>query len=302
MEINFANRYLSKSKEENLVALDRIRRCSMLKTLAKIALDYDKGDAWMLANLFDNIEKVKFIWEYIWLSYTIRSEKSNEQAVFVTGPRLNNYKELCKNFEAACHFIIEEQSKLYDLFHHFIVMDGFSKIRTIAKAATANVEVSPAAKSNEMDIEPAVAPNSSKFVSVHLSATEVMMNTITERGEVFVSKLAEKSITTFEPEKALEKVKEAAGTGLGNEKVCLPHLKFTHEMRITSWVERETNPIDPVVVLPAKIEDLLSDRPPIKCEVFESIHPDNINHETEAIDQAAHFAIEQITLSNSFKE
>jgi hypothetical protein len=35
-------------------------------------------------------------------------------------------------------------------------MDGFSKIRTIAKAATANVEVSPAAKSNEMDIEPAV--------------------------------------------------------------------------------------------------------------------------------------------------
>jgi hypothetical protein len=71
MEINFANRYLSKSKEENLVALDRIRRCSMLKTLSKIALDYDKGDAWMLANLFDNIEKVKFIWEYIWLSYTI---------------------------------------------------------------------------------------------------------------------------------------------------------------------------------------------------------------------------------------
>ena len=83
----------------------------MLKTLSKIALDYDKGDAWMLANLFDNIEKVKFIWEYLWLSYTIRSEKSNEQAVFVTGQRLNNYKELCKNFEAACHFIIEEQSK-----------------------------------------------------------------------------------------------------------------------------------------------------------------------------------------------
>ena len=51
----------------------------MLKTLSKIALDYDKGDAWMLANLFENIEKVKFIWEYIWLSYTIRSEKSNEQ-------------------------------------------------------------------------------------------------------------------------------------------------------------------------------------------------------------------------------
>ena len=37
----------------------------MLKTLSKIALDYDKGDEWMLANLFDNIEKVKFIWEYI---------------------------------------------------------------------------------------------------------------------------------------------------------------------------------------------------------------------------------------------
>jgi len=53
--------------------------------------------------------------------------------------------------------------------------------------------------------------------------------------------------------------------------------------------------------LPAKIEDLLSDRPPIKCESFESIHPDSINHETEAIDQAAHYAVEQITLSNSFK-
>jgi hypothetical protein len=71
MEVNFANRYLSKSKKENLGALDRIRRCSMLKTLSKIALDYDKGHVWMLANLFDNIEKVKFIWEYIWLSYTI---------------------------------------------------------------------------------------------------------------------------------------------------------------------------------------------------------------------------------------
>jgi hypothetical protein len=54
--------------------------------------------------------------------------------------------------------------------------------------------------------------------------------------------------------------------------------------------------------LPAKIEDLLSDRPPKKCESFESIHPDSINHETEAIDQAAHYAVEQITLSNSFKE
>ena len=71
-------------------------------------------------------------------------------------------------------------------------MDGFSKIRTIAKAATANVEASPVAKNNEMDIEPAVAPNSGTFVTVHLSPTEVMLNTITERGEVFCIKIGRK--------------------------------------------------------------------------------------------------------------
>jgi hypothetical protein len=33
----------------------------MLKTLSKIALDYDRGDEWIIANLFETIEKVKFI-------------------------------------------------------------------------------------------------------------------------------------------------------------------------------------------------------------------------------------------------
>jgi hypothetical protein len=46
--------------------------------------------------------------------------------------------------------------------------------------------------------------------------------------------LVETPITTFDQDKALEKAKEVAGTGLGNEKVCLPHRKFTREMRITS--------------------------------------------------------------------
>jgi hypothetical protein len=64
--------------------------------LSKIALDYDRSDEWMIANLFETIEKVQFIWEYIWLSFTTRVDLSDEAAVFVTGKRANSYKELCK--------------------------------------------------------------------------------------------------------------------------------------------------------------------------------------------------------------
>ena len=61
MKVNLANRYISQSKDENFGALDRIKRCSMLKTLSKIALDYDRSDEWITANLFETIEKGKFI-------------------------------------------------------------------------------------------------------------------------------------------------------------------------------------------------------------------------------------------------
>ena len=85
-----------------------------------------------------------------------------------------------------------------------------------------------------MDFEPIVAPKIDKFITVHLSPAEILLDTVIESGDVYVSRLVETPITTFDQDKALEKAIEAAGTGLGNEKVCLPHLKFTREMRIIS--------------------------------------------------------------------
>ena len=112
--------------------------------------------------------------------------------------------------------------------------DGFSRMKTAAKAVVANVKVAPTAKSNEMDIEPIVDPNIGKFISVHLLPTDILLDTVIEKGDVYVSRLVEIPITTFDQDKALEKATEVAGTGLGNEKVCLPQLKFNREMRITS--------------------------------------------------------------------
>jgi hypothetical protein len=73
-------------------------------------------------------------------------------------------------------------------------------------------------------------------------------------------------------------------------------------MKITNLVEKSKKGFEPQVMLPAKIEDLLMPRPVIICHSFEALHPNTIDLETDSIHPVAHFCVELITQSNSFKE
>ena len=75
--------------------------------------------------------------------------------------------------------------------------DGFSRMKPDAKAAAVSVEAVPTIKSNEMDVEPIVDSNTGKFINVHLSPTEILLDTVIEKGDVYVSRLVEIPITTL---------------------------------------------------------------------------------------------------------
>ena len=91
-----------------------------------------------------------------------------------------------------------------------------------------------------------------------------------------------------------------AGASFEHVSVFLPTLRFTNEMRTTSWIVRETEYVS-ATPLPNKIEDMLVEKPFVDCLFFDSILPANVNAETRAINQAAHTVIEEITSSSGFK-
>jgi hypothetical protein len=236
--------------------------------------------------------------EYIWLSYTVRIRNESDLDIFGNDTTVGKDKILSLHFDAFKSFTIEEHRGLFDLFSHLILSDGIEK-RMQQMATKLNADAAPFTPSTTvtraMDVD--VDPRNDIFVIVERSETECLLESINESGDIFVSKMDEYMITNFDRNTVLDRVKEAAGASFEHVEVLLLHLKYTREMRITSWIERESSVYEPANPLPNKIEDLLMANTPTRCLFFDSIHPRNINTETKAIHQAAHLAVEEIIIN-----
>ena len=118
----------------------------------------------------------------------------------------------------------------------------------------------------EMEVED-VSSGDNRFSIIIRSLTECKLDTIKETGDVYVSKMDEYTITNFDQSTVPNRVKEAAGASFEHVSVLLPTLKFTNEMRTTSWIVRETT-YEPTTPLPNRIEEMLVAKPAIDCLFF----------------------------------
>ena len=82
METTFVNNYVNLDAEQQLSALIKMRDSGAMSRLAEVATFYNMEDAQRLNLFFDIDSKTQFVWEYIWLSYTVRSAHESKQQIF----------------------------------------------------------------------------------------------------------------------------------------------------------------------------------------------------------------------------
>jgi ribosome-binding factor A len=70
MDMQFENRHKKAGSVSQFDALVKIRTTSRMRQMCEIAFNYDLENSTRLDQLFDDIEKVKMVWEYIFLTYT----------------------------------------------------------------------------------------------------------------------------------------------------------------------------------------------------------------------------------------
>jgi hypothetical protein len=135
-------------------------------------------------------------------------------------------------------FSIEERTMLYDIFHIFILADKLRDEKCNETPATDNQTVMPFVDPvNEMDLD--TVSSNDQFVIVKRSKTECLLETITDTGDIFVSKLDIATIDYSDNSNLIDKVKEVAGTSLERHTVFLLQLKYNDELKITEWVEEK---------------------------------------------------------------
>jgi oligoribonuclease (3'-5' exoribonuclease) len=98
------------------------------------------------------------------------------------------------------------------------------------------------------------------FVIVERSETELLLESVMDNSDMYVSKMDDYTITNFDRSTALDRVKETAGASFEQVEVLLPQLKFTREMKTTGWIARKSvyEPANPV---PNRIEEMLVSKP-----------------------------------------
>jgi hypothetical protein len=210
MNATIINRFVNKPETSLIVDLEKMRQTKTLFNLSKIVLDYDLDNDTRLDLTFDKKGECQIIWEYIWLSVMGRKAlgETNDE-IFNVEEDFEKFQLLCAHFEAHSSFSIEQRLVLFDFLHQFMIADkiGDSDAPTVASA----VNVAPtAAPTNVMDIDKGDIVDG--YVNIDRSLLERLLETTTDKGDVFVSKFDLPIITVLDQGKILEKVNAVAGT------------------------------------------------------------------------------------------
>ena len=167
----FVNQFINKPIEEQKEKLDEMRNSSIKRATVRTAEDFTLEDEEKYTLLFNEGDRLKRIWEYIYVSF-------NEQEILLTEPGYGNYCvdfDALKKYKKQTGYILKSSAyKVYKLFRFFIMKDPI--LHAISREQTIVTQVDVSANSAETPLVEMEIAREHTLPKLRFSDTEKLMD------------------------------------------------------------------------------------------------------------------------------
>ena len=167
----FTNQFIDKPIVEQKDKLDEMRNSSILRALVRTAEDFTLEEEEKYALLFNEGDRLKRIWEYIYVSF-------NEQEILLTEPGYGNYCvdfDALKEYQKQTGYILKNSAyKVYKLFRFFVMKDPI--LHAVSREQINVTQVDVSANSAETPLVEMDIASENSLPKLRFTDTEKLMD------------------------------------------------------------------------------------------------------------------------------